>query len=293
MRHRYELSARQWARIEPLLPHRTHHGGPGRPWKRHGPLVNGILWVLHSGAPWRDVPERYGPWQTVYDRFNRWRQDGTWAKILTRLLDHLEKHGRLGHRLWCVDASVIRASRAAAGAAQPPEAAPVLTGPRKALFSEPSEHALGRSQGGFGTKVHLLCDAQGVLLGVRVTPGQRHESTAFEDVMNHVLVPRQRGRRCWPDRLAADKGYSYQHIRRWLKQHGIKGVIPTRSNQPRDDSFDKACYRQRNIIERVVGWFKECRRLGTRYEKLAVNFVAFWMVAMIEKMLRLGLSDRA
>ena len=127
MRHRYELSSRQWARIEPLLPHRTHHGGPGRPWKRHGPLVNGILWVLHSGAPWRDVPERYGPWQTVYDRFNRWRQDGTWAKILTRLLDHLEKHGRLGHRLWCVDASVIRASRAAAGAAQPPEAAPTGT----------------------------------------------------------------------------------------------------------------------------------------------------------------------
>ena len=116
MRRRYELSSRQWARIEPLLPQRTHYGGKGHPWDPHRTLVNGILWVLHSGAPWRDVPDRYGPWQTVYDRFNRWRQDGTWAKILTRLLDHLERHARLGRRLWCVDASNIRGTRAAGGA---------------------------------------------------------------------------------------------------------------------------------------------------------------------------------
>jgi transposase len=70
-------------------------------------------------------------------------------------------------------------------------------------------------------------------------------------------------------------------------------VIPTRKNQPRDESFDKATYRQRNIIERMVGWFKECRRLGTRYEKLAVNYMAFWLVAMIEKVLHFGLSDSA
>ena len=116
MRRRYELSNRQWERLEHLLPHPTHHGGKGHPWKPHRDLLNGILWVLHSGAPWRDVPERYGPWQTVYDRFNRWRKDGTWAKILTFLLDHLERHGRLGRRLWFVDATVIRATRAAGGA---------------------------------------------------------------------------------------------------------------------------------------------------------------------------------
>jgi transposase len=71
---------------------------------------------LHTGAPWRDVPERYGPWQTVYDRFNKWRKDGTWATLLTELLDHLDQHGHLGRDLWCVDGTVIRASRAAAGA---------------------------------------------------------------------------------------------------------------------------------------------------------------------------------
>ena len=65
----------------------------------------------------------------------------------------------------------------------------------------------------------------------------------------------------------------------------IKPVISTRKNQPREKRFPKASYRRRNIIERAIGWFKECRRLGTRFEKLAVNYVAFWMVAMIEKLL--------
>ncbi|HMB08514.1 MAG TPA: IS5 family transposase [Isosphaeraceae bacterium] len=168
---------------------------------------------------------------------------------------------------------------------------PVLGGPKSARLAEPSDHALGYSRGGFGTKVHLLCDEHGIPLAVYVTPGQRHESTAFAVVMRRVLLPHRRGQRFWPAKLGGDKGYSYPHIRRWLKRHRIEAVIPTRKDQPGDDSFDKPTYRQRNIIERMVGWFKECRRLGTRYEKLAVNTVAFWMVAMIEKVLRFGLSD--
>jgi transposase len=159
---------------------------------------------------------------------------------------------------------------------------------------EPPDHALGYSQGGFGTKAHLLCDQHGTLLGIYVTPGQRHESKVFETVVRRVLLPHHRGQRFWPDRMAADKGYSYRHVRRWLKRHGIRGVFPTREDQPRDLGFEKARYRRRNIVERAVGWYKECRRLGTRYEKLAVNYVAFWLVAMMEKNLRLlGFSDRA
>lgn len=116
MRRRYELSNRKWERIQPLLPDRTHNGGSGHPWLPHRRLLNGILWILHTGAPWRDVPERYGPWQTVYDRFNRWRADGTWANILTHLLDHLDKHGHLSRDLWLVDGSNIRGTRAGSGA---------------------------------------------------------------------------------------------------------------------------------------------------------------------------------
>ena len=126
MRRRYELGNLMWQRLRPLLPHPSHHGGPGHPWLPHRRLINGILWVLHSGAPWRDVPDRYGPWQTVYDRFNRWRKDGTWARIYTRLLGRLDKAGRLGRDLWFVDATIARATRAASGAGKkggPAEAA--------------------------------------------------------------------------------------------------------------------------------------------------------------------------
>jgi transposase len=153
-------------------------------------------------------------------------------------------------------------------------------------LQEPQDHALGRSQGGFGTKLHLVCDSNGIVLAVWVTPGQRHESRAFAIVMLRAKRPRLPGRRRWPQQLAADKGYSYPGIRQWLTRHQIGGVIPTRKNQVREESFDKAAYRRRSRIEQVIGWYKECRALATRYEKLAVNYIALWMVAIIEKLLK-------
>jgi transposase len=116
MSYRFDLTDVQWAKIADGFPDRYHHGQAGHPFKDHRPLVNGILWHLHTGAPWPDTPARYGPWQTVYDRFNRWRKDGTWTRIVTSLLDELDGDGRIDPDLWCIDGSVIRASRAAAGA---------------------------------------------------------------------------------------------------------------------------------------------------------------------------------
>lgn len=133
--------------------------------------------------------------------------------------------------------------------------------------------------------MNLLVTDRKVVLGIYVTPGQQHESTAFEPLMRRILLPRRRGRLYWPAKVAGDKGWSYPHIRRWLRRRHIEPVIPTRKNQPREEVFDKASYRQRNLIERVIGWFKECRALGTRYEKLAVDYVTLWMIAMIEKLL--------
>jgi transposase len=153
-------------------------------------------------------------------------------------------------------------------------------------MAEPPDHALGRSQGGFGTKVSLVCCGIGILLAITVAPGQRHESQAFAEVLGRARRPRRAGRRRWPTKVAGDKGYSYPGIRAWLRRHHIEPVIPTRTNQPREEGFDKVSYRKRNIIERVVGWFKECRALGTRYDKLAVNYVALWIVANIHYLLK-------
>jgi transposase len=283
--YRFDLTDAQWRRIAPFLPHRYHHGGSGRPWKDHRPLLDGILWHLHTGAPWPDTPERYGPWQTVYDRFHRWRKDGTWAKILHALLLRLDRAGLIDRDLWCFDGTVNRAHASAAGARKARSPVPRLGGKGLTQLEEPEGHALGRSRGGFSTKTHLVCDGHGVLLAVWVTAGQRHESKGFEPAMRRARLPRRRGRRRWPMQGAGDKGYSYPAVRRWLRRHRIKPVIPTRKDQPREPDFDKRTSRRRNIVERVVGWFKWCRALATRYDKLAVNYVALWIVANIQRLL--------
>jgi transposase len=113
-----------------------------------------------------------------------------------------------------------------------------------------------------------------------------HESRGFAAVMRRARRPRRAGRPRWPRRVAGDKGYSYKSVRGWLRRHHIQPVIPTRKDQRRDEGFDKATYRRRNIIERIVGWFKWCRGLATRYDKLAVNYTALWIIADIQYLLR-------
>jgi len=111
--------------------------------------------------------------------------------------------------------------------------------------------------------------------------------------MHQVRRPRHIG---WPLKLAGDKGYSYETIRQHLEGCGIEPVIPRKSNQPcpAAEKLDKKTYKKRSRIECAVGWLKECRRLGTRYEKLAVNFVAFLKLAFMQKYLRIiDPSDRA
>jgi transposase len=256
---------------------------PGHPWKCHRSVINGILWILHTGAQWRDLPRAtYGPWQTVYERFNRWSKDGTWGRLLEALHVKLDERGRIDWELYCIDGSSVRASRAAAGAS-----------PTDGTAAEPTDHALGRSRGGFGSKIHLVCDGNGLPMAVTVTAGQRHESTQVEAVMGRVHVPRPKGRpRRRPKRLAGDKGYSYPRVRRYLRRRGIKAVIPTRKDQRRRPRFDRAAYRRRNVVERCINWLKERRRLATRFEKLAENFLAMVQLAMIERLFKSLLPDR-
>ncbi len=113
MVRRYELSDEAYALLAPLLPAGGRRGGQ---WNDHRTTLNGILWVLHTGAQWRELPERYGRWPSVYDRYNRWRRDGTLDRMLERLHLRLDAAGRIEVELWCVDATQIRASRSAAGA---------------------------------------------------------------------------------------------------------------------------------------------------------------------------------
>jgi transposase len=137
-----------------------------------------------------------------------------------------------------------------------------------------------------------------VPLNVELTAGEAHDSTCFESVLDGIKVPQPLGRpRTRPGKVAGDKAYSCRRIRDWLFDHGITAVIPHKDNElARDDgrvNFDKQTYKQRSIIENVIGWLKECRRIGTRYEKLAVSFQAMLQLAMIQRILKIVFSDRA
>ncbi len=110
---RHELSDAQWERLLPLLPPQKPR--VGRPSVDHRQVLNGIYWVLATGAPWRDLPERYGRWQTAYGRFRRWKREGVWQRALEALQREADARGELGWEVHFVDGSVVRAQRSAAG----------------------------------------------------------------------------------------------------------------------------------------------------------------------------------
>ena len=109
---RYELTDDGFECIEPLLPKQARGGR----WNDHRTVLNGMFWVLNSGAPWRDMPERYGKWQSIYDRYRRWAREGLFDRILQRLHVQLDDEGRIDWSVFDVDGTNIRADRSASGA---------------------------------------------------------------------------------------------------------------------------------------------------------------------------------
>ena len=109
-----DLTDAQWERLRPLLPPQTPR--TGRPAKDHRTILNGILWILRSGSPWRGLPERYGSWKTISSRFYRWQRAGVWDRILSTLQQKVDAEGRLDWSLHFVDSTIVRAHQHAAGA---------------------------------------------------------------------------------------------------------------------------------------------------------------------------------
>ena len=145
------------------------------------------------------------------------------------------------------------------------------------------DQALGRSRGGFGTKVHLRVEGAGKPVAFVLTPGQRHEASVFEELMTRGAVKRAgRGRpRTRPERVRGDKGYSSGKIRAYLRRRGIGYTIPRKSNERRNGPFNRALYRMRNLVERAINRLKQFRRIATRYEKKAENYLAMLHIASI------------
>jgi transposase len=275
---RHRLTDQQWDLVEDLFPPPARTGRPRRDRRE---ILDGILWILRTGAPWRDLPGELGPWATVWDLFDTWNHDGTLEAILSHLRAAGIDVGLVDRELWCIDGTVIRAARCAAGGGKDDDP------------EEPPDHALGRSRGGFSTKIHVLCDGHGHPLDFHLTAGQAHETTGLVPLLEDAEERVGDGDGepiAWPVALAGDKGYRADWIDEYLLELGIKPVIPSKENEDRSAravEFDKDVYRRRSIVECLIGWLKECRRIFSRFEKTAKNFGGMIKMAFIQRYLRL------
>jgi transposase len=149
---RYELSDDEWIAIKPMLPNKPR----GVPRVNDRRVLNGIFWVLRSGAPWRDLPSNFGPYTTCYNRFVRWRRAGVWAKLMSALADDHDAAVQM------IDTSIVRVHQ------------------HGACITRNRRQSMGRSRGGLTSKIHALVDTNGLPVRLALTAGEVFARTAIQ-----------------------------------------------------------------------------------------------------------------
>jgi transposase len=246
---RYALTDYEWAAVRPFLPNKPR----GVPRVNDRRVLNGIFWVLRSGAPWRDLPETFGPYTTCYNRFVRWGRAGVWDQIMDALAATHDAAVQM------IDTSVVRVHQ------------------HGACIAGNSEQHMGRSRGGLTTKIHAVVDTNGLPVQLGLTPGEAHDNRLCS-----VLLTELRPRTM----LLADRGYDADWIRALAGEQGAWANIPPKRNRKEAICFSPYLYRARNLVERFFNKIKQCRRIATRYDRLAANYLAFIKLASIRIWLR-------
>ena len=191
---RYELSDLEWAVIKPMLPDKPR----GVPRVNDRRVLNGICWVLRSGAPWRDLPKGYGPPTTCYNRFVRWRRAGVWDRIMEALAAAHDTAVQM------IDTSIVRVHQHGA----------CIAGNR--------EQQMGRSRGGLTSKLHAVVDANGLPVRLGLSPGEAHDNRLCP-VLLAGLLPKTM--------VLADRGYDADWIRALVNEQGAWANIPPKRNR--------------------------------------------------------------
>ena len=238
-RDKTRLTDEEWARIFAKL--RTIKGiyTGGSFQCRH--FVEAVLWVLRVGGQWRSLPRDRGNWNSVFKRYARWSLRGVWGQLLAWQAEATDLQDV------SIDSTTARAHACAAGAAQ----------------SCADHEALGRSRGGFSCKIHAVVDALGLPLKFILTGGQAADITQAIPLMEGLSA----------EACLADKGYDSDAFLAWLKEKGIKAVIPPKSNRKEQRDCDWWHYKERHAVECMFGKLKYFRRIATRYEKKAIHFM--------------------
>ena len=206
-------------------------------------VISGIVHVLKSGCRWCDCPPEYGPPTTIYNRFVRWARRGVWENLFRELAGN----GR------STDTQMIELHAR--------ESASLGSGRKRGE----QKQAVGRSRGGRNTKIHALADAKGRLLAILLTGGEAHDCPIAERLIRRVKPAK---------RMLGDKAYDSAELREELDERGTKPVIPNRCNRKQPFSFSKRLYRLRWRIENAFNRLKDFRRIATRYDRLALNYLA-------------------
>lgn len=237
--NRFVLRDDQFERILPNLPIRR--GEQDKIAEDHRLFIEAVLWIIRTGAPWRDLPAMFGAWTKVYKRFSRWVRNGTWQRIQQAAITDPDLEAVL------IDSTIVRAHQHAAGNSK-------KNGPQ----------AIGRSKGGLTTKIHAAVDALGNPVRILLTPGQEADISQAHSLIDGMDT----------DQVIADKGYDANHFVDAIEAKGATAVIPPRSNRKNLREYDRHQYKERNLVERFFNRIKQFRRIATRYEKLDVNFMA-------------------
>lgn len=233
----------QWARIRKRIPRSR---GP-RSEDADRRFVDAVVWIARTGAPWRDLDARFGSWKSVYNRFRNWAKRGWWEQIF-RKTAILEDGGSI------LDGSVVRAHQDASGGR-----------------GGPAANAIGRSRGGFSTKLHAVVTLQGQPIEVRLTPGQQHEATVADTLLDFV-----HGKYC-----LADGGDDADWILPATRDRDLTAVIPPSKSRRHKRQLDRSMYRLRYRVEVFFHNLKRYRRIATRYDKTIGCFLAFVHVACV------------
>jgi transposase len=233
-----DLTDEQWTMRAPLLPPRKPRGRPQVGDRR---TINGILWVLRTGARWADLPRRYGAASTCHLRLQRWQREGVWEPLWRGLLSRLDQQQRLDWTRAHLDGTFIAAKKGG--------------------------DAIGLTRRGKGSKLMAVVDGQGTPLGLLVASAQQAEMRLAEPTLATLHVPQRRGRpKTRSKELVADKGYDSQAFREWLRCRGVRPCLPhRRGKRPRRGrKAELAGYRERWRVERAFAWLGAFRRVLVR-----------------------------
>jgi transposase len=203
-------------------------------------FVEAIYYLLCNSTKIRALPEYYGNCHTIHQRYMRWARLGIWNGWFKSLQCN-------DTRYIMIDGTITRAHRCAAG------------------YKKGQNEGLGRSCGGFSSKIHILCDARGSPMEFLVTAGNRHDVTQ--------AIPLIEGYKGIT--VLADKGYDSQHFVNFIERYDGTAVIPSRSNSIKPRSIDKELYKERHLIECLIGKLKEFRRVFSRFDKTIISYISY------------------